>query len=486
LVRERSGPLNFRHALLRDTLYQLVPEAQRKQLHRAALDMYRAANTADELRLPRLALHAARTGEKETAATAYLELARRSVAAHAYVAAEAAFGRALENLSDADPERTIEAARGRGHMRFRLGRSEDALKDLRLARQHAHAAQKLELEVDLMLDEYDILDWNRDYDQSYAVMQAVEQLDASLPPALAAKLEMCRGRVHHRRGDAAASVERGLQAARMAEALGDEAFETRIAALNTTACDCANLNRLDEAERCFQEAITLAEEHGDLQHVAAARINRVLLWFARKDVPNMFEDLERTIAIARELGRQQLEYYALGSSGEIAYVMEDLERATADTLRAAEIVRQIWGQWSRELSARELLLARIALYRQDFANARSIAGRIRERMAQARANNIADAELIVTDMILLEMVELSARDASSEDWDELMTRTANIERQPLEELECVECRALAAFRAGRIEESRHQFDRALQLAVAKPNLLSDRVSRRLAEVFPAS
>jgi tetratricopeptide (TPR) repeat protein len=295
---------------------------------------------------------------------------------------------------------------------------------------------------------------------------------------------MCRARVHHRRGEAESSIARGTEAARKAGELGDSAYETRVGALLMVASDCANLNRLDEAERCFEDAIRLAEAHGDLLHLAGTHINRVLLWFARKDAQRIFEDFERTIVIAREIGQPQLEYYALWGLGEVAYVLEDLDRATRDTLRAVDIVRQIWGESSRELSARELLLARIALYRCDFATAGTLALRIRERLAQARAAGVAESELVPSDAVLLEMVELSVRGASREAWDEYTARTSTIECQPLEELERVEARALTAYRYGRVEESRRQFERADELSAAKPNLLSDRVSRRRAELFP--
>src|SRR6202007_172130 len=112
----RNGRFDFRHALQRDTIYQLLPEAQRARLHRAAFEAYRSLPMPDDQRLPRVALHAARCGELEVAASAYLELARRFMRVQAYLEAESAYGSALENLA-ADDERTIDAARGRGLMR---------------------------------------------------------------------------------------------------------------------------------------------------------------------------------------------------------------------------------------------------------------------------------------------------------------------------------------------------------------------------------
>ncbi|MEY4582682.1 MAG: hypothetical protein RL701_7385, partial [Pseudomonadota bacterium] len=172
LVRHRTGLVDFRHAMLRDTVYQLVPEVQRKRLHRAAFEAYRTLALPEDLRLPRLALHAARCGERDVASRAYLELAQRYNRVQAYLEAEAAYGSALDNLAE-DDERSIDASRGRGLMRSRLGRQEDALHDLRRARDRAHTRAAKQREIELMLDEATVLDWTRDMNQSTALVRAV-------------------------------------------------------------------------------------------------------------------------------------------------------------------------------------------------------------------------------------------------------------------------------------------------------------------------
>ncbi|MET0390867.1 MAG: protein kinase, partial [Polyangiales bacterium] len=200
LVRHRSGLCDFRHSLLRETIYQQVPDAQRTRLHRAAFEAYRGLPMQDNERLPRLALHAARSGEREVAAGAYLEIAQRYTRVQKYLEAEAAFGSALDNLADTD-DRTITAARGRGLMRSRLGRQEDALNDLRRARERAHARGDRPCEIELMLDEATVLDWTRDMNQSAALVRGVQALDEPLSPLLRARLTMSLARSHHRQGE---------------------------------------------------------------------------------------------------------------------------------------------------------------------------------------------------------------------------------------------------------------------------------------------
>ena len=170
LVRHRSGQLDFRHSLLRDTIYQSLPDAaDSKRLHRAAFEHVpaparcrRAASAA-----PRAA-RGRRAASASAAANAYLELAERAHEAHAYLEAEAAFGRALENL----PE-TTSACAGSAAARSRA----DALSSRALTRTPSRicAARALraetldddsELEVELLLDEATVLDWTRDFEQS--------------------------------------------------------------------------------------------------------------------------------------------------------------------------------------------------------------------------------------------------------------------------------------------------------------------------------
>src|SRR5204862_7124404 len=101
LVRHRGGRVGFRHALLRDTVYQAVPPPQREAIHRAAFDYFRRQEHLPETsRLPQMAFHAARSGLKEQAGTLYLDLAARTAARHAYLDAELLYKNALDNFPE--------------------------------------------------------------------------------------------------------------------------------------------------------------------------------------------------------------------------------------------------------------------------------------------------------------------------------------------------------------------------------------------------
>jgi len=482
LVPLKNNALNFRHALLRDTVYQMLPEAERKRLHRAAFEAYRTLALPDERRLPRLALHAAHSGERAVAAETYLQLARGYARVQAYLEAEVAFTGALENFEESDA-RLVEAARGRGLMRSRLGRQEGALTDLRKARELAHAAGALEPELELMLDEATVLDWMREGNQSRTLSETVAASQHALSPLLKARVKMSVARSHHRRGEMEASISLGHEAVRLAEALGDEGYETRIIALLMVATDYAYSAKLEPAQRSFEQVISDAGSRGDIWHVAAAHCNRAALWHGLRDVERLRSDLSRTVQLSREIGEASLEWVAVYNLGESEYVMNRVADARECARRAMELAKQLFGEGNREVSVSELLLARIHLYSEEMAAAREHVNNIRERTARGLAAGERDAELEPGQLTLLRMVELGLGDASDEAWQTLLTHMRGLELQPMEEVEILERASLAALHAANYEQGRALYEQARAVCAQKPNLISERLESRLGPLF---
>jgi tetratricopeptide (TPR) repeat protein len=482
LVRHPHELFDFRQDSLRDTIYKLVPDAQRTRLHRAAFEAYRTLALPENVRLPRLALHAARCGEREFAASAYLELARHDVRAQAYLVADAAFSGALDNLPEGD-ERTVDAARGRGLMRWRLGRHQEALIDLRRARQLAHARGSLERELETMLDEATVLDWAREFSASTVLVRSVEAMNVPLSELLQARLAMGIARCHLRQGELEATIRVGNQAVPLAAALGDEGYETRIIAELMVATCYAASGALAEAERSFDQLIAEAESRGDLHHVSAALGNRALLWHGLRDVERLFADLERSAQLGRELGEAPLEFVGVYNLAESEYVLNRLAAAREHAQRMLALSKQQFGDINREVSTSELLLARIALYDDDLPRAGKLAQNIRQRVACGRAAGDAEAELDPSSEILLEMVELGASAAPPGAWRELLERARSVELQPMELMELLERAALALAQLGEWTAGRELYREALELSQQKPTLINERVSRRLEPIF---
>jgi len=483
LVRRGRGVYTFRHPLLRDTLYELIPETQRKALHEAAFEMYRTLALPQDQHLPKFALHAARCGHREEARSAYMALAQGAQKRHAYLTAEAAFSFAIDNFSERPEISQVDALRGRGLMRFRLGRHEDAIKDLESAQERARALHDVEREVESMLDEALVRDWIFDYAQANALSERANELGQGASGLLAVRMRAARAHAHRRKSEDTACVALGTEVAADALSFGDEAYETRADVLTTIAPLCANLGRFAEAERHFDALITDTQAHGDLLQLGAVYVNRSLLWFALKDVRRLYEDLERASEIASEVGAPQLAYAAISNMAEAKYAMGELDAAAAHARRSLELAALQWGADSLEVGNRELLLARIALYRGDLLEAARLAALARSRIPRGNAEGVA-GDFSASDHLLLRMVELNADDGHESAWDELLEQLQAVETQPLEEVEIIESRALFAFRKGRTNECRVWFSRALEVSQRKPNLLSDRVQRRLEELFP--
>ena len=482
LVRHQHELFDFRQDILRDMIYKLVPDAQRTRLHRAAFEAYRALALPENVRLPRLALHAARCGEREVAAAAYLDLARHYVRAQAYLEADAALSGALENLPE-DDERIVEAARGRGLMRWRLGHHQDALLDLRRARQLAHARAALERELEIMLDEATVLDWAREFSASTALVRAVEAVNVPLSKLLQARLAMGIARCHLRQGELNATIRTGNQAVQLAAALGDEGYETRIIAELMVATCYAASDKLAEAERAFDQLLAEAESRADLHHVSAALGNRALLWHGRRDIERLFADLERSSQLGRELGEAPLEFVGVYNLAESEYVLNRLPGAGEHAQRMLTLSKQQFGEINHEVSVSELLLARIALYDDDLHRAAELAQNIRQRIARGRTAGDAEAELDPPSSILLEMVELGASAAPLSAWQLLLERARSVELQSMELIELLERAALALAQLGEWTSGRELYREALQLMRHKPTLINERVSRRLDPIF---
>jgi tetratricopeptide (TPR) repeat protein len=482
LVRLKNNALNFRHALLRDTVYQMLPEAERKRLHRAAFEAYRTLGLPDERRLPRLALHAAHSGERAVAAETYLELARGYARVQAYLEAEAAYSGALENFMESDA-RVVEASRGRGLMRSRLGRQEGALSDLRKARELARATGAQEQALELMLDEATVLDWMREGNQSRELAEEVAASQHVLSPLLKARVQMSLARSHHRRGEMEISIGLGHQAVQLAEALGDKGYETRIIALLMLATDYAYSAKLEPAQRCFEQVISDAGSRGDIWHVAAAHCNRSALWHGLRDVERLRADLSRTVQLSREIGEASLEWVAVYNLGESEYVIDRTSEARECARRAMELAKQLFGEGNREVSVSELLLARIDLYSDEISAAREHVNNIRERTARGLAAGERDAELEPGQLTLLQMTELGLTNAGDEAWQKLLARMGSLELQPMEEVEILERAALAALHAGEYEKGRALYERARAVCEQKPNLISERLESRLGPLF---
>ena len=299
---EPRGPRRWRfeHATLREAFGTLLPTGLRRRICAAAL---RALPEVPSARRARLAEGA---GDLTQALGLHRMLAEASRRAHRLLEAERHYSAALELLPPGDAPVRLELLSGRGRVRYRLQRIDDALGDLRAARVLAEAAGDKVREADLLLEEATALDWQDVPEGSTALLeQALRCLGDAVPPELAARHALAQARVVVRREDITGAVpplERAVEAAR---ACGDS--ETEVIALAMLGAMLAWTGQLEDSARRFDEAISLCEATGDTLHLGVALNNRMVLHVQRRDVTGARADLERAVSLGRELGNVQIE-----------------------------------------------------------------------------------------------------------------------------------------------------------------------------------
>jgi serine/threonine protein kinase/tetratricopeptide (TPR) repeat protein len=492
LVQHREGRIGFRHALVREAIAAGTPPAPAHRIHLAAAEYYRDAHAIpDERRLLQLASHAAAAGLGAIAEGAYLKLAESAQARHAYIEAERRYTGAIAAMeAQAAPARGAASARalpprrGRGRMRQRLGRYDDALTDFAAARALARDAGDATAEVEILLDEATTLDWMNDYARSEERVIAAETLARErglASPAIEASLLLGLGRSRHRysRADEAAPLIE--LAAELALHLGDEAYETRVIALLMLGFINQGTGRLDDAARVLEEAVALCEAHEDRVHLFAAMNNRAMLRACLGDKAGMVAGFTRALALARELGQPMLEIVCHYNLGEILFLMDDLDAAEPCVSRAIQLERARVGADAR--AEVTLLDARVHLFRGDEAAARALAIRLRDESDAAKAAGLPDPLQVPSEDVLCAMIDLATREASAAEWDALEQRSATFSVGQ-EHVEVLEARALAALRRGDHAAAHAQLLRTIAAAARIPNVMGDRLRRALAATQP--
>lgn len=268
-LEEDQVVYDFRHPLLRETLYGELGLARARLLHGTlaqALEAHYGARTEEHV--DELAFHFARAGARHLAGKAvhYLSAAgRRALERYAYREAADYLGAALERADEA-PTSVAGAVEGQ------------LVEDLARARQR--------------LGEYDaaIALWER------ARAAAEEQGDVARLAAIHFRLGLAHDWAE-RNQEALAHYEAGLAAA--AEA-GDEMIRARVK-LKKAEC-LQELGRPAEAQREIESALEIAEGLGDTRLLA--NVHRALLllhtWMGPPEVAR--EHGEKALALAEQIG----------------------------------------------------------------------------------------------------------------------------------------------------------------------------------------
>jgi tetratricopeptide (TPR) repeat protein len=495
---EPRGPRRWRfeHPTLREAFGALLPAALRRRICAAAL---RVLPDAPAARRARLAVAA---GDMVQALALHRMLAESSRRAHRLLEAERHYSAALEVLplrgdtvrmeaqrsgDDAlrqellrpgDDAVRLELLSGRGRVRYRLQRIDDALADLRAARALAEARGDAVREADLLLEEATALDWRDDAEGSTALLeQALRRLGDAVPPELAARHALARARVVVRSEDVTGAVlplERAVEAARA----GGEP-ETEAIALAMLGAMLAWTGHLEDSARRFDEAIALCEATGDTLHLGVALNNRMVLHVQRRDVAGARADLERAVSLGRELGNVQIERT---SAFNLALLLGYQGRA-AEALplaRRAGVLSQRFFPGSMAQDA--LLVARLCCELGDLAEAARQLTWLEEPSIQSR--------LLPGDRLMLSVVQRVVGEArgtlpyAASDWTGLV-ETARQQATADERMEILVWAARAARTAGDDETARARAAEVEETAREAP-LWTERVRAVIREARSAT
>jgi hypothetical protein len=480
LVESSPGRYGFRNRMLREGVARRMSEAVAVNVHRAALKHYRGTTLAETVRTARLAWHAARAGERSQAATAYLALAESARERHDYLESDLLYTQALVHLSEPEEVLRLSALKGRGAMRYRLGRYQGAREDLASARELAARGGDAATLADVMLDEAMALDWLLEWRRSRELAESArELLRGKETPAHKARLLLALGRSLHRFNQDQEAVKLLREASRLAEAVGDQGYEVQVTAGLMLGLLLPFLGLLDEAEVRLEGLARLCESKGDELHLAGVWINRGCLWIARNDPRRFMEDTDRALAYARRLGNTNLEGFASFNAACFFHWRAEYGTAEAFIRRRIEIEQRLDGP-GRSRPESQVLLARILWGKDGEAAAAALVAELRAHQAAARAGGRPELLLQPNDELLLEMMDLAVTRAGNDRWQPLVDRAREL-AQGQELIEVLEMAGLAAHGRGERADAHRFWEAALTAGQSIPNVMAERIRTRLAQ-----
>jgi eukaryotic-like serine/threonine-protein kinase len=416
LLITRDARHGFRHALLREAIAATLPQSQRTRVHLAAARVLRdRLHPGDERGRYQLAVHASASGQPQEALLLFAELAESARTRHAYLDAELLYTRVLTLAGDAQQGLVQRATHGRAVMRYRTGRHLDALADFQAAARLARTAGDGHALALVLLDQATALDWLDQLDESQRCVEEAEQAAGAHPdPSLQVGLSMAHGRSAWRRSDLPRARALLARAAQHAEALGDAAYEQRIASLLMLGHLLPMLGETAQALEVFDAALCLARDKGDRLHLAAVYNNRFNLWSVCREFARGIADQEQFIVLSRELALWTNEQHGRYNVAWLRHKSGDLAGAEAELARLDTLF---------ERHAPEPAFA-------------AAAAALRCLVWCARGSHQAAAELIASTRagtllpfveVQLAIAELVVRDAGRAAWEALEARARSLD-----------------------------------------------------------
>jgi predicted ATPase/DNA-binding CsgD family transcriptional regulator len=331
VVEERNADdrYSFRHALIREAVYDDMLGRERRMKHRAVLEVLSAQG--DEVPVDQLAYHSLHARELAQARR-YARLAgERAVRVGAYREALTHFEAVLELLDDAGRERA-ELLEAMAAAAYPLG-------DLSRLARYLRAAQQIYEQLGDTRRVADIdrrlgrVAWNNgDAQAAFAhTERAIGLLEAEPPSRELARAYSALSHLYMNDDQPAASVVWGERALALAEQVGDE--EVKAHALNNVGSSLINLGQAQRGIAALEGSLALALEANLLVDAVRGYLNLSASLFGLGEIRRTIALLEAGLALADRSG---IELYTDSLLGELAQARLEL----GDWQRAAELVEQ--------------------------------------------------------------------------------------------------------------------------------------------------
>ena len=404
LVATKRG-YQFRQALVEEGIYATTDEAERRVIHRAALEWWhpRIDQVAAADRVSR---HAEAVSETAIAAHAFGVVARHAQTAHRLIEAEQARQGELRNLQTENADR-VRALLGLSDVRAHQQRVDAATEDAEAALELAIKLRDSELEIAAELSLSRVFDIGNDYDRSRAFSEsAIRHLATSgvTTSLLHREAALSAARSAFR---AEAYEEAATQLSALLVEPTAEAYEIEVVAALLYAPTLTKLGRLAEAETVFADVISRCSAQEDFFHLCAAYSNRGWLWSASGHIDRAAEDLRVTIQIAREGGLASLERVASWNLAEDRLWQGSLDEA----LRLARRSFALQSAHGMGFTLPDrMLLARVLAARDDREELRAV-------IETLRAEPLDGGELAMVDLL-----EVSMSEAPAARWSQLLAQ----------------------------------------------------------------
>ncbi|HEX6128002.1 MAG TPA: LuxR C-terminal-related transcriptional regulator, partial [Candidatus Limnocylindria bacterium] len=247
----------FTHEQVREFALDELPQARRRQLHRALVDLMLEAGEPSPAAMPLIAYHALAAGDTERAGRLSVEAAQGALRSNAAEEALRLVEKALPTVSSPEMRRQLLTARDDAFASLR--RSSERLEGLAELAALVEALRDPDLELDVQLRRAAALRLAQDGEAAAELARRVRARAAD------------RG---NRAGELRANLELGQ--AILGSSLG-EGFSA-----------VGNADKLSAAEEAFRSAAAIGEEIGDERAVASALrelgtilLGKLRLWFAQ-------------------------------------------------------------------------------------------------------------------------------------------------------------------------------------------------------------